>query len=128
MYYVIQVSVLGYTSECTRLYKLVCVIHLIGFWAYSQHDIVMRVDGYPVVVPRYMARVVVIVQSVKCGVPNQRLVARMVNYHLNGQCTVDIYEEGVCLISVEPRGIHLCQGINECCKILVLAASIDNMW
>ena len=69
-----------------------------------------------------------IVQSVKCCVPNQRLVARMVNYHLDGQCIVDIYEEGVRLISVEPRGIHLCQGINERCEIFVLAASIDNMW
>ena len=52
----------------------------------------------------------------------------MVNYHLDGQCIVDIYEEGVRLISVEPRGIHLCKSINERCEILVLAASIDNMW
>ena len=73
----------------------------------------------------YMA--VAIVQSVKWDVPNQRLVARVVDYHLDSQCIVDVHEEGIRLISVEPRGIHFCQGINERCEILVLAASTDNV-
>lgn len=91
------------------------MVYLLGNWACIPN----RIRG----VNGYMA-----VAISKWDAPNQRLVARVVDYHLDSQCIVDVHEEGVCLISVEPHGIHLCQGINERCEILVLAAITDNVW
>ena len=59
-----------------------------------------------------------------CDLPNHWFVARVVNDHLDGQSIVNIDEEGVGLIAIKPRGIHLGQSTNECREIHIFAADM----
>lgn len=61
--------------------------------------------------------------SVSSDLPYHWFVAGVVNDHLDGQCIVDIDEEGVGLIAIKPSSIHLGQSTNEGGEVCIFAAS-----
>ena len=57
--------------------------------------------------------------------PKHGIIARVVNYHLDCQSIVDVDEESVGLVPIEPGDIRLGNGINECRVVSIFAADMQ---
>ncbi len=53
--------------------------------------------------------------------PNEGMIARMVDDHLDGEGIVNIHEEGICIVVAETSYVCLCNSINISCEVSILA-------